>query len=540
VEKYRFQLDVIRRTSIKLNHISSLDRALETLVMTASTFFGADAVSCMLWDEDFKNLVVKAGQGFRTDYLHQQRISRDNLQKVMDEEIEYLMIDDLQVHPFGDRDLIVAEGLRSVMAVSMYYAGQFMGAINVYSRNQTRHFSQEEIENAKIFAQQAAIVVRNAQLYDSLKEEAQTAKTLLQVAEDVGTLASLDDVLNRIVATISRAMHFKMCAVFLWDQERQFYMPVKAIGLPPHRHPLFQTLILRKEDLNFTDAELHNREVLFAMQAKGRFPIEKLGYVLMERDLCLMPLVTKGKLMGAIVNAGYQGKEAFGNKNLILLRGIAAQAAIAIDDANLFEALEGAFWDIIKSLAAAIEVKDHYTHSHSESVIAYGSALAKRLELPKKEYDLVCKACLLHDLGKIGVDDGILRKVTPLTQSERKAIEQHPVIGAEILRSVRSLAEVSTIVRHHHEHYDGSGYPDGLKGEEIPFLSRILQIADSYDAMTSDRPYRKALTKEQAMEQLRIYSGTQFDPKLTAIFLQLLSENGSNKSLLDASGYKVG
>jgi putative nucleotidyltransferase with HDIG domain len=492
----------------------------------AAYFFEADAASCMLWDQAQQNLVLRAGYGFKTDYATKQRIPYARLQSLIESGAEYLVTEDLRVTPYGESNLIEDEGLVSALSVFMRYAGNFFGAVNIYSRDHVRIFTQEEIENARLFAQQAAITARNAQLYGELLEEAQTAKTLLQVAEDVGSLDSLDEVLNRIVINLTRALCFRMCAIFLWDQERKFFMPVKAIGIPPHRHSLFQTLILRTEDLNFTETELSRRDLVFAMQAQGRFPMEKLGNVMMERDLCLAPLVTKGKLMGAIVCAGYQGKEEFDGKNETLLRGIAAQAAIAIDDANLFEALERAFWDIIKTLAAAIEVKDHYTHSHSQSVIFYGSALAKKMKLPKNELDLICKACLLHDVGKIGVDDAILRKVTPLTQVERRAIEMHPVIGAEILASVRSLQEISTIVRHHHENYNGTGYPDRLKGEEIPLLSRILQVADCYDAMTSDRPYRKALTRAQAVEQLKKFSGSQFDPKLVAVFLELVDDDG--------------
>jgi len=534
IKKYRQQLDMIRKSSLKLTTELSLDQMLDTLVHTAQDFFSADAVSCMHWDKGKKMMIIKAGIGFKSDYIKRQTIPAQRIKPVVDSGYDHIYFENIQINPQGDLKLIRDENLTSVLTVLLRFGDEVLGAINIYSRGRIRRFTQEEIENAQIFAQQAAIAVRNANLYKQMKEETQMAKTLLQVAEEVGALNSLDDVVNRIVIILTRSLKFKLCALFLWDENKNLFLPAKAVGLPPHRSPLFHTLILRREDLNFTEEELALRQVICAQDAPGRFPMEKIANVLLERDLRLVALVTKGKLLGAIVAAGYQGEQEFNHKDELFLRGIAAEAAIAIDDANLFAALEDAFWDIIKSLAAAIEVKDSYTHSHSESVINYATAIAEELPLSQKDMQLLKKACLLHDLGKIGIDDSILQKVSPLTFAERKNIERHPIIGSQILRSVSSLADVADIVRYHHEQYDGSGYPDHLRGEEIPLLARILAIADSFDAMTSDRPYRKALSLDQAIEQLKLCSGQQFDPGLVDIFLHVLNRKKVKWGLVPA------
>ncbi|MBN1594779.1 HD domain-containing protein [candidate division FCPU426 bacterium] len=522
VVKYRRQLEIIRQASLRMTTELSLDQILNGLVVTAKEFFNADAVSCMHWDDSKSKLIIKAGIGFKTDYTHKRVIPAQRLKPIIDSGYDHFYLENIQLTAKEDVQLIHAEQLVSELTIFLRYGQEMLGAINIYSRGRIRHFTQEEMENAHFFAQQAAIAVRNANLYKEMKEEAQIAKTLLQVAEEVGALNSLDDVTTRLMIILHRSLKVKIGMIFLWNQGKKLYLPSKAVGLPPHRSPLFQTLILRQEDVNFTEEELSLREVICAQKEPGRFPIEKIANVLLERDLYFVPLVTKGKLLGAIAVAGYQGKQDFNHKDEVFLRGIAAEAAIAIDDASLFEALEGAFWDIIKSLAAAIEVKDSYTHSHSESVINYATAIAQELKLVDTEIDLLNKACLLHDLGKIGIDDSILQKVAPLTFYERKNIERHPVIGSQILQSVGSLADVAIIVRHHHEKYDGSGYPDRLAGENIPRLARILAVADSFDAMTSDRPYRKALNLEQAVEELKTCSGRQFDPELVEIFLRVL------------------
>ncbi|MCK5243229.1 HD domain-containing protein [bacterium] len=523
VKKYQRQLEMIRKIHTNLTSVLSLDAMLTFLVETAQKFFTADAVACMCWDRSKNNMIIKAGVGFKTDYVMKQIIPAQCVKPIIDCGYDHLYFENLQLTPKGDLKLIQKEKLVSVLTLILRFGEEVLGAINIYSRARVRRFSQEEIENARIFAQQAAIAMRNVNLYKEMKEEAQIAKTLLQVAEEVGALNSLDDVTNRLVIILTRSLKFKMSLIFLWDESKKLFLPSKAVGIPPHRSHLFHTLILRQDDLNFTEQELALREVINAQDAPGRFPMEKMANVLIERDLYLVALVSKGQLLGAIVTAGYQGEHEFNHKDEMFLRGIAAEAAIAIDDASLFEALEEAFWDIIKSLAAAIEAKDSYTHSHSESVINYATAIGEELRLDKEEMKLLNKACLLHDLGKIGIDDGILKKETPLTFNERKDIERHPVIGSQILQSVGSLADVSVIVRFHHEQYDGNGYPDHLRGKDIPRLARILAIADSFDAMTSDRPYRKALTLEQAVEQLRICSGKQFDPELVEVFLRVLN-----------------
>lgn len=524
VHKYRHLLTILRQASLGMTLDMSLDRLVESVTAIAADFFDADAISCLLWDENRKFLEYKAGYGFKNENLRGQRIPGQVLYEQARAGRYYWVTLDLEHSPFGDWELVREEKLVGVLSVTLHIGERLLGVLNIYSRNQARGFTLNEIENAHLFAQQASVAIYNLQLLTQLKEEVQIANTLLQVAEDIGSLGSLDEVLNRIVNIIIRVLNFEVCAVFLWDKERGFFLPAKAQGVPPHRNPFFHTLVLHRSDLAFTDAERRQRTVIDAANTPGRFPVEKLAGVLGHKDLYLAPLVVKNHMLGALVAGGFRGGQPIGIKGEMFFRGIAAQAAIAIDDANLFGELEQAFWETIQSLTAAIEAKDHYTHDHSEAVIRYGSAMARELALPEHEVDLVRKACLLHDVGKIGICDEILRKIAPLTPDERRIIERHPVIGEEILSSVRSLHEVSRIIRHHHEWYDGNGYPDRLQGQQIPLLSRILQIADSFDAMTSDRPYRKALSRSEAVEQLRQCAGKQFDPELVEVFIRLLDK----------------
>ncbi len=179
----------------------------------------------------------------------------------------------------------------------------------------------------------------------------------------------------------------------------------------------------------------------------------------------------------------------------------------------------GAQREAIEALAVALLERDRYTGEHSEAVIEMSGAVARNLGLNSVEVDRVKSAALLHDIGKVAIPDDILHKPGPLTDTEWKLMREHPVIGERILRVLPGLGTVARIVRHEHERWDGGGYPDGLAGEEIPLGSRIIIAADTYHAITSDRPYRSARSHSEAVEELSRCAGTQFDPNVTAALI---------------------
>ncbi|MBU1726860.1 MAG: HD-GYP domain-containing protein, partial [Candidatus Omnitrophica bacterium] len=179
----------------------------------------------------------------------------------------------------------------------------------------------------------------------------------------------------------------------------------------------------------------------------------------------------------------------------------------------------------IRSLAQALEAKDPYTMGHSERVTHYALDIARHIGVSEEDMNILKEVCLFHDIGKIGIPEKILSKTGPLTEEERHVIEMHPKIGEDILKFVEFLKPGLPIVRDHHERPDGKGYPHGLKGKEIPLLASIVSVADVFDAITTDRPYRKALPKEVAIKILEENRGTQFDPYVVDVFVGYLKEN---------------
>ncbi len=195
------------------------------------------------------------------------------------------------------------------------------------------------------------------------------------------------------------------------------------------------------------------------------------------------------------------------------------------DPYQLHKLLQDGSLATIQALAAAVDAKDAYTQGHSARVAHYACDLARYIGLSEDEIDLIHVTALLHDVGKIGIPDSILKKQAPLDPEERAIMETHPVLGETIVKKAPQLSATLPGVRYHHERWDGKGYPDGLAGESIPFIARILAIADTFDAMTSDRPYRKGLPIEVALQEIQKGAGTQFDPHLAPLFVAMMQES---------------
>jgi HD-GYP domain-containing protein (c-di-GMP phosphodiesterase class II)/pSer/pThr/pTyr-binding forkhead associated (FHA) protein len=211
----------------------------------------------------------------------------------------------------------------------------------------------------------------------------------------------------------------------------------------------------------------------------------------------------------------------FSREDLDLADALAANVSAGIESAQLLKQQRDLFLNTITILAQAVELRDDYTGGHTARVSRYAELLGRKMNLPAADMRWLCFGTPLHDIGKIGIDDAILRKPGSLTAEEYKAMQQHTVKGAAILATIPDLAPIIPIARSHHERWDGKGYPDGLAGEAIPRLARIVAVADTFDAMTSDRPYRKGMAAEIAFAEVQKQSGKQFDPECAAAFLGL-------------------
>lgn len=230
------------------------------------------------------------------------------------------------------------------------------------------------------------------------------------------------------------------------------------------------------------------------------------------------PLKTPSYTIGVLNLVRLSGGEPFSNLDLEIINVLASQASISIENVRLYHNIRENYLRTIRAFALAVEAKDEHTHGHSENVMKFTVMITKQLNLPPAEIEQFKYAGLLHDIGKIGVSEQILTKPAKLTPVEFDEIKKHPEIGAKIIADVPSLKSLVPFVLHHHEFYGGGGYPSGIAGNEIPFGARILSVADAFEAMTSDRPYRKAMPEDVAFSILETQRGIQFDPDIIDAF----------------------
>lgn len=237
--------------------------------------------------------------------------------------------------------------------------------------------------------------------------------------------------------------------------------------------------------------------------------------------MLVVPLVSRGKVIGVLQLLNAVSRGSFTDEDLRRMRLFAGPLATALANARLYAELERTFVESVTALAEAVERRDPYTGGHIQRVVAYSVLLADEMALPPAELETLRLGATLHDIGKIAVPDHILRKPGPLDHEEVAVMKRHAADGAAIVSRIASLAPILPIVRSHHERLDGKGYPDGLKGDEIAPLARIVAVADTYDAITTNRPYRAGLDAETAAREIRGDAGTRLCPRVVAAFERL-------------------
>lgn len=240
------------------------------------------------------------------------------------------------------------------------------------------------------------------------------------------------------------------------------------------------------------------------------------------RAILAVPLLARGRLTGVLQLLNPVGRDGFALDDLERMRLFAAPLGQAIENARLYAALELRFHDTVTALAEAVEKRDPYTAGHVQRVVYYAVMLGAELGWDRESLDRLRISATLHDIGKIGVPDRVLGKDGPLDDEEASLMRRHPVDGAEIVGRIGELRGVLGGVRSHHERLDGRGYPDGLLDGQIPGEARVIAVADTFDAMTTDRPYRRALTAADAAAEIRAGTGTQFCPEVAAAFERLM------------------
>jgi putative nucleotidyltransferase with HDIG domain len=344
---------------------------------------------------------------------------------------------------------------------------------------------------------------------------------LLEVGRVVSSTLDLRELLTKIMSTATKVMRCETSTVYLVDEQtNELYFHIVS-GDPNVGAKLQEIRLPMGTGLAGWCAQNNKPVIVPDTEKDPRFfkgADKKSGFV--TRSMICVPMRLKDRVVGVLQVLNRTGDIPFNDHDLETLENVANQAVSAIENARLYENIQKVYLSTIEVLATAIDAKDPYTQGHSRRVTQYSVAIAEELNLSPKEVESIRYAGLLHDVGKIGIKDSIIRKPGRLTDEEYAIIKKHPAIGAKILRPVDFLADKIPGVLHHHEYYDGRGYPEHLTGENIPLAGRIICVADAFDAMTTNRPYRKGLTVKTAVGELQKFSGKQFDPVCVEAFMR--------------------
>ena len=390
----------------------------------------------------------------------------------------------------------------SQIAVPLCYGARVIGVIAI-SKLGVDQFDEDDVRLLEVLAGHASVALENARLYEAQRREADHLKALLEFTGAISEAATPDAIGAETVSAAARILGGKKCALWLHDEKRRLH-DQRAVGL-------------RRRDLGcdrargLGPARRDRRSDRAVPRLRRR-----------EAELALAPLRSDGALEGFIsVREPTTESEHSVDEILRLLGGISYQAAVALERARNYENLEETFVSTVEALANALEANDEYTSSHTRWITDMALRVGEAMGFEAVELKRLELGALFHDIGKIGIPTSILLKPGPLSPEERTIIEMHPELGERILEPIERLAEVRTIVRSCHERWDGAGYPDKKAGEEIPLEARIILVCDAFHAMTTDRPYRKRLSCDEACRRLRESSGTQFDPSVVDVFLGL-------------------
>ncbi len=365
------------------------------------------------------------------------------------------------------------------------------------------------------------------QLEELVNERSKELSLLRDTSNKTSQTQDLDTILKLFSEMLIRSFSFHTyCRVAIMDRSKQYFeiktcSSIRSLDLPDDVGKSF-----RLDNYVLLRETLINQDLRIIYSDNDTLKKMEKGFLFRSvfQSVLIIPFIEEHSLLGfaLISEARNPARSNFHADDIDFYKTLANNVSTAISNAFLLSSNEIIFTHTIESLAAALDARDPYTHYHSSNVVNYATRIAEEMNFTPERMKILKTACMLHDIGKIGIRDEILLKPGPLTKEEFNDIKTHPMQAVKILEPIRELKDTIAIIAAHHEHYDGSGYPNGLKGEEIPLEARIITLADYLDALTSNRVYGKALKKKDAVARIKKGAGSMFDPKIVDAFLTIV------------------
>ncbi len=409
--------------------------------------------------------------------------------------------------------------LENILCVPLKINNKVIGVIELVNKMANKHFIKEDLDLLESLAGQICLVIQNAQLIEESKEKIEELSTLISVSTIINSTLDLKILLNEVMDVTAKLLRAETSAIFLIDNEKKELVFEVVTG--KFRENAANTVRIPMSESIAGWVARTGQSLLVPDVAKdARFYNRSEAIANFETKSILgVPLRVKDKLIGVIEVVNKFDGASFLPYEMKLLEALADQSAVAIDNAVVHKEFQEFFLDTTTALARAIESKDSFTGGHIDRIEHYSVAIAAELKLSNEAIEQIRWAALFHDIGKIDVSENILQKTGKLSDFEYEEVKRHPQIGADILKPIKQFKQIIPGILHHQERWDGNGYPNKLKGEEISLDGRIIGVADTFDAMTSDRPYRKGIARDTAIEEIKKCSGSQFDPAVVKAFV---------------------
>ncbi|MFH1783266.1 MAG: HD domain-containing phosphohydrolase [Candidatus Omnitrophota bacterium] len=407
---------------------------------------------------------------------------------------------------------VIRSMLRKITSLSENLKNDVLEKIDTNAIMDLAKYEGEVGDLAKVFSD---ITIRLQKNIEALEE---TKKTLHEVLSKVGkalvSIESFESLIKLILETTVDALHAKQGIIASVETDNIFN--IKAhIGFDNASeeqilesiHGYLNLIINEKKPISISSFSIYDQEKL------------------LTPPIICMPLLSRDKIWGIICISGKKKEDNFSEDENKILSNLSSQIAISFENAKLSKDIEKTYFETMAALAMAVEAKDPYSRGHSEKVEHYAVKIGEALGISKDSLETLRYAAKLHDVGKIGIADSVLKKKTSLLKEEREIMKKHPVVGESIVKPLKNFQHLLEPIRHHHEFLDGSGYPDGLKGDEISIITRILTVSDIYEALTSDRPYRESSSQQEAKTILEDFvKNGKIDKEATAALFKLIDE----------------
>ena len=408
---------------------------------------------------------------------------------------------------------------RNILASPLTTSGGVIGVVEIINKAIGRPFGKEDKEMLDTLAGQLALDVAYTVLLSGSRLEAQRRTTQMELAMVLNSTLNQREVRQRAIEAVTSLLGAEVGSLLLVDERtKDLYFEV-ALG--EKELQVKQMRLKMGEGIAGWVAANDQPALINDVQNDPRyFRRAQTITDFITRNMVCVPVRSRGGVIGVLQAVNKKDGGLFTEDDLEVCWTLANQVAVALENAHLYAELKETFLNTAEALAAAVEKKDPYTGGHIKRVVEYSAAIARHMSLSLNDVEALRLAAVLHDIGKIGIRDSVLLKEGGLNHEEICHMREHPLVGEDILDHIEQMKDVRKILRAHHEKWDGSGYPDGLKGGSIPVHARIIAIADTFDAITTDRPYRKAADWKSAAEEIKRCSGTFYDPEIVDAFLR--------------------